>query len=463
MSLDILIVDDEKDICNLVAGILADEGYAPRQATKPQDALAQIQSRCPRLVLLDVWLGTPGIDGLMLLDQIKENHPDLPVIMMSGHGTFEMAVKAIRQGAHDFIEKPFQADRLLLSICRTLEAAALRQENQHMKLKLGDNEAFWGQSQVIQGLRTTLQKVAATNSRVLITGEAGVGKEFIAREIHRHSSRRKAPFVVLHCATLHPDRFEEELFGVEKKAKMPAKQGTFEQAHGGTLLLDEVTDMPLLTQGKIVRVLQDQTFTRVGGSHPVQVDVRVLASTRVDISLALQKENFREDLYYRLNVVPLHVPPLRKRQEDIPTLLTHFMERAAHMLGLPPRSFSLEALAAFQTYDWPGNVHELKNIVERLLIMAPGGFDEPLERDALPPEISGLLPPMVESKQSGEVLLLPLKEARELFEKQYLLAQIAKFGGNVSQTAHFVGMERSALHRKLKNLHLERNKKAFEG
>lgn len=462
MSLDILIVDDEIDICNLVAGILADEGYSPRQATKPQEALSQIQARCPSLILLDVWLSDPQIDGLALLNKIKESRPDLPIIMMSGHGTFEMAVKAIRQGAYDFIEKPFQTDRLLLSICRTLETVKLRQENQFLKHKFGEENLFWGDSQIIQALRTTIQKVATTNSRVLITGEAGVGKELMAREIHRQSSRGKGPFVVLNCATLHPDRFEEELFGVEKKSKTPAKLGTFEQAHGGTLLLDEVTDMPLLTQGKIVRVLQDQTFIRMGGSHPVQVDVRVLASTRMDIPLALQKESFREDLYYRLNVVPLHVPPLRKRQEDIPALLTYFMERASHMLGFPERHFSAEALSAFQTYDWPGNVHELKNIVERLLIMSPGEPSQSLDLDVLPPEISGLLPPMLESKQSGEVLFLPLKEARELFEKQYLLAQIAKFGGNISQTAHFVGMERSALHRKLKNLQLERNKKAFE-
>lgn len=462
MSLDILIVDDEVDICTLVAGILADEGYAPRQATKPQEALAQIQTRCPCLVLLDVWLGDSTLDGLVLLKQIKENYPHLPVIMMSGHGTFEMAVKAIRQGAYDFIEKPFQTDRLLLSICRALEALKLRQENQLMRSKFGEESPCWGKSQVIQSLRTTLQKVAVTNSRVLITGEAGVGKELIAREIHRQSSRSKGPFIVLHCATLHPDRFEEELFGIEKKSKNPTKLGTFEQAHGGTLLLDEVTDMPLLTQGKIVRILQEQTFVRVGGAHPVQVDVRVLASTRMDIPLALQREGFREDLYYRLNVVPLNIPPLRKRQEDIPELLDHFMERASRMLGLPSRHFSPEALTAFQTYDWPGNVHELKNIVERLLVMAPGDPDESLGLEVLPPEISGLLPPMLEAKQAGEVLLLPFKEARELFEKQYLLAQIAKFGGNVSQTAHFVGMERSSLHRKLKNLQLERNKKAFD-
>ncbi|MGL4371138.1 MAG: sigma-54-dependent transcriptional regulator [Alphaproteobacteria bacterium] len=454
MSLDILIVDNEADIRNLVAGILEDEGYKAHQAATPEAAFQSMGRRFPSLVLLDVWLGDVGMDGLGILEYIKQTTPSLPVVMMSGHGTFEMAVTAIKKGAYDFIEKPFQTDRLLLAICRALEAAKLKQENQALKLKGGDMDILQGKSQVMQSLKAAIQKIAATNSRVLITGEPGVGKELFAQEIHRQSLRATRPFFVLNCATLNPDRFEEELFGVEGNKLTPQKLGVLEQAHGGTLLLDEVTDMPLLTQGKILRVLQEQMFTRLEGSRPIQVDIRILASTRMDIPSLLSKGLFREDLYYRLNVVPLQIPSLRKRREDIPLLLDYCMETAAAAFGVPSRAFSKEALAALQTYDWPGNVRELKNTIERLLIMAPGEPGEKIHLDMLPPEMGGLAPTMVEKDRATEILGLPLKQAREVFEKQYLSAQISRFGGNVSQTADFIGMERSALHRKLRSLHL---------
>ncbi len=454
MSLDILIIDDEADIRNLVAGILEDEGYKAHQAATPEAAFQSMGRRFPSLVLLDVWLGDVGMDGLGILEYIKQTTPSLPVVMMSGHGTFEMAVTAIKKGAYDFIEKPFQTDRLLLAICRALEATKLKQENHALKLKGGDMDILQGKSQIMQSLKTAIQKIAATNSRVLITGEPGVGKELFAQEIHRQSLRATRPFFVLNCATLNPDRFEEELFGVEGNKLTPQKLGVLEQAHGGTLLLDEVTDMPLLTQGKILRVLQEQMFTRLEGSRPIQVDIRILASTRMDIPSLLSKGLFREDLYYRLNVVPLQIPSLRKRREDIPLLLDYCMETAAAAFGVPSRAFSKEALAALQTYDWPGNVRELKNTIERLLIMAPGEPGEEIRLDMLPPEMGGLAPTMVEKDRATEVLGLPLKQAREVFEKQYLSAQISRFGGNVSQTADFIGMERSALHRKLRSLHV---------
>lgn len=454
MSLDILIVDDEADIRNLVAGILEDEGYKAHQAATPQEAFENMRRRFPSLVLLDVWLGEVGMDGLGILEYIKQTTPNLPVVMMSGHGTFEMAVTAIKKGAYDFIEKPFQTDRLLLAICRALEAAKLKQENQALKLKGGDMDILQGKSPVMQSLKAAIQKIAATNSRVLITGEPGVGKELFAQEIHRQSLRATRPFFVLNCATLNPDRFEEELFGVEGNKLTPQKLGVLEQAHSGTLLLDEVTDMPILTQGKILRVLQEQMFTRLEGSRPIQVDIRILASTRMDIPTLLSKGLFREDLYYRLNVVPLQIPSLGKRREDIPLLLDYCMETAAAGFGVPPRAFSKEALAALQIYDWPGNVRELKNTIERLLIMAPGEPGEEICLDMLPPEMGGLAPTMLEKDRTTEILGLPLKQAREIFEKQYLSAQISRFGGNVSQTADFIGMERSALHRKLRSLHV---------
>ncbi|MDW8398725.1 MAG: sigma-54 dependent transcriptional regulator, partial [Acetobacteraceae bacterium] len=381
--------------------------------------------------------------------------PQVPCVMMSGHGTIETAVSAIRKGAYDFIEKPFQADRLLLVVARALEAARLQRENAELRLRAGPETELIGSSPPINQLRAAIEKVAPTGSRVLITGPAGVGKEVVARMIHARSRRADGPFVALNCATLNPARFEEELFGVEAgpdPRDRPRRAGVLERAHGGTLLLDEVADMPLETQGKIVRALQEQGFVRVGGSAPVKVDVRVISTSNRDLAAEIQAGRFREDLYYRLAVVPLRVPALRERREDVPALARHFLARSAEISGQPPRSLSEDAMAALQAYDWPGNVRQLRNLIDWLLIMAPGEPREPIRADALPPEVSGAAPAALRLDRSAEIMTMPLRDARELFERQYLEAQLLRFGGNISRTAQFVGMERSALHRKLKGL-----------
>jgi two-component system nitrogen regulation response regulator NtrX len=455
MARDILIVDDETDIRMLITGILSDEGYSTREAADSSSALDAIRDRLPSLVVLDIWLQNSPLDGLEVLQVIKREHPNLPVVMISGHGTIETAVRAIKLGAYDFIEKPFKSDRLLLVVERAMEAARLRRENEELRQRLGPASGLVGGSPLINQLRQAIKKVAPTGSRVLITGPAGAGKEVVARLLHEQSRRSNASFVALNCATMHPDRLESELFGIEvdsDNAESVGKAGTFEQAHGGTLLLDEVADMPIETQGKIVRVLQEQTFERVGGSRRVQVDVRVIASTNRDLSNLIGEHRFREDLYYRLNVVPLRVPALRERAEDIPLLIEDFMQRAACANGLPPRPLSDDAVATLQSYDWPGNVRQLRNVIDWILIMAPGEPGDPVRAEMLPPDIGAITPAMSRGDTGNEIMALPLREAREVFERQYLEAQVTRFGGNISRTASFVGMERSALHRKLRSL-----------
>lgn len=453
MAHDILIVDDESDIRMLIAGILNDEGMKTREAADADQALAAVAARRPSLVILDIWLQGSRLDGLQILDELKRDHPDVPIVMISGHGTIETAVAAIKKGAYDFIEKPFKADRLLLLVERAIEAARLRRENRELKLRAGAETDLIGKSLPVNQLRHGVEKVAPTGSRVLISGPPGSGKEVVARMIHARSRRADGPFVALNCATMRPDRLEIELFGTEHALDGGGRKvGTFEQAHGGTLFLDEVADMPLETQGKIVRVLQEQTFERVGGSARVEVDVRVIASTNRDLTLEIELGRFRQDLYYRLAVVPLKVPPLRERREDIPLLARHFMQRTAESAGLPQRSFGEDAMAALQAYDWPGNVRQLRNVVEWLLIMVAGDPHEPVRADMLPPEIGAITPTVLKWEKGGEIMGLPLREAREVFEREYLLAQVTRFGGNISRTAAFVGMERSALHRKLKSL-----------
>ncbi len=455
MAGDILIVDDEADIRMLIAGILGDEGYETRSAKDSQEALEAVRARQPSLIILDVWLEKSELDGLELLRVLKQEHPLVPVVMISGHGTIETAVAAIQEGAYDFIEKPFKADRLLLVIARAIEAAALRRENEELRLRAGGPTELIGVSSAISAVRQAIERVAPTGSRVLISGPAGSGKEVAARLLHRQSRRSSGPFVVVNCATMSPDRMEIELFGVESGADgagSPGRVGLFEQAHGGTLLLDEVADMPLQTQGKIVRVLQEQTFQRVGGTQRVQVDVRVIASSNRDLMEETGAGRFREDLLYRLNVVPLQVPPLRHRREDIPLLAAHFLKHSASVAGLPLREIGDDALAVLQAYDWPGNVRQLRNVMDWLLIMATGDPRDPIRADMLPPDISAVTPSMLHLDKGEEMMRLPLREAREVFEREYLLAQVNRFGGNISRTAVFVGMERSALHRKLKAL-----------
>jgi two-component system nitrogen regulation response regulator NtrX len=457
MAHDILIVDDEADIRMLIAGILQDEGYQTRDATNSKEALARIRQRQPSLVVLDIWLQGSELDGIEILKVIRREAPNVPVLMISGHGTIETAVAAIKIGAYDFIEKPFKSDRLLLQVERAIEAARLKRDYEELKLRSGGEVDLTGTSHIIHQLRQSIDRVAPTGSRVLITGPAGSGKEVVARLLHARSRRAKGPFVALNCAIMRPDRLEIELFGTEAGAGGegdggPRKVGTFEQAHGGTLFLDEVADMPLETQGKIVRVLQEQVFERVGGTARVEVDVRVVASSNRDLPSEIAAGKFREDLFYRLAVVPLRLPPLRDRREDIPLLVTTFMERSAKSAGLSPRPLGDDALAALQAYDWPGNVRQLRNVVDWLLIMAPGEAKEAIRADMLPAEIGSIAPTVLKWDKGGEIMSLPLRDAREVFEREYLLAQVTRFGGNISRTAAFIGMERSALHRKLKSL-----------
>ncbi len=452
MALDILIVDDEEDIRELVSGILADEGYGTRTAGDSDKTLEEIDARRPSLVILDIWLQGSKMDGLELLETIKSKHPDLPVIIISGHGTIETAVAAIKRGAYDFIGKPFKADQLLLMVERSTETERLRRENEVLRERAGFETELTGRSAAINTVRQTIDKVAPTGSRVLITGPSGSGKEVVAQLLHAQSRRANGPFIVVNAASMEPDTLESELFGVEKDGSV-ARTGVFEQAHGGTLFLDEVSEMPLTTQAKILRVLVDQSFERVNGVKRVQVDVRVVSATSRDLRAAIESERFREDLYHRLNVVPIQVPSLTERREDIPLLAEHFMRRIAAVVGRPERRFRDEVIARLQSYDWPGNVRQLRNLIERLIILSTDDRSE-ITIDMLPSEISGLAADVSGQGLVTEVMAAPLKEAREAFEREYLKIQIDRFGGNISRTASFVGMERSALHRKLKSLGL---------
>ena len=459
MAHDILIVDDEADIRMLIAETLEDEGYETREAANSDQALQAIRWRMPSLVVLDIWLNHSVLDGLGILEAVKRDFPDVPVIMISGHGTIETAVSAMKIGAYDFIEKPFKSDRLIFMVQRAIEAARLRRENLELRRRSGSTSELIGVSGGINTVRAAIEKVAPTGSRVLITGSAGVGKEIVARRIHERSKRSEGPFVVLNCATLTPDRLEAELFGTEPMGKEPRTVGTLELAHRGTLLLDEVADMPIETQGKILRVLQEQAFRRVGGDAEVEVDVRVIAATNRDLQQEMGAGRFREDLFYRLNVVPIRVPPLRERREDVPLLARHFIDQSAGTSGMPGRPLGEDAVAALQAYEWPGNVRQLRNVVDWLLIMAGGSAREPIRADQLPPEIGASTPAALRWEKGGEIMGLSLREARETFEREYLLAQVNRFGGNISRTASFVGMERSALHRKLKSLGLQQAEK----
>ncbi|MEO1090966.1 MAG: sigma-54 dependent transcriptional regulator [Pseudomonadota bacterium] len=457
MTAEILIVDDEAAIREAVAGILEDEGYVPRMAGESATALAAIDTHAPDLVLLDVWLEGSELDGIEVLDEIRQRDPEMPVLVISGHGTIETAVSAIRKGAYDFLEKPFKADRLLVAIERALEAARLRREVKELRLRSRAEDRLIGRSPAINQVRQAVDRVARTNSRVLITGPAGVGKEIVARLVHASSRRADGPFVVTNAATLAPEGVAQELFGLEElggDGDRIVREGTLERADGGTLLIDEVADMPLETQGKLLRVLQDQRFQRVGGRTEIGVDVRVIAATHANLEAEIAAGRFREDLYYRLNVVPLHMPALSERREDIPLFVEHFVDGLSRAAGLPPRAFSPEALATLQSADWSGNVRELRNTIERILIMAPGDQREPIAVDELPPELVNAANADFDIR-SADYVTLPLREARERFERAYLRAQLDRFGGNVSRTAAFVGMERSALHRKMRSLELQ--------
>ena len=459
MKKDILIVDDEDDIRALIKGILEDEGYQTREAANSASALQALGDKIPDLIILDIWLQDSDKDGLEILKTVKKENSILPVLMISGHGTIETAVSAIKQGAYDFIEKPFKSDRLLLMIARALETAELRQENQALKARADNKEdQLVGVSSKINQLRQQIERIAPANSRVLITGEAGTGKEVAARTLHKLSERRDMSFMALNCAALHPERLEEELFGVERDGKI--QKGVFELSNGGTLLLDEVADMPLETQGKILRILQDNKVHPVGSQAFTDVDVRILASTNQDLSEAIKAGSFREDLYYRLNVVTLHMPPLNQRRDDVLPLANAFLDDFARQTGQGVRKIGQEAATTLEAYHWPGNVRQLKNVMEWVTIMAPPVQQQTvLARENLPPELLGIKADSQDHKIETDYTFQPLREARESFEREYLSAQIERFKGNVSQTAEFIGMERSALHRKLKALDISLNDK----
>jgi two-component system nitrogen regulation response regulator NtrX len=455
MGHDILIVDDERDICTLIAGILEDEGHTARRAHNSNEAIEAVRQRRPALVILDVWLQGSELDGLQLLEVIRREEPPVPVVMISGHGTIDTAVAAIKNGAYDFIEKPFKADRLLLVVDRAIETDRLRRENVALRRRAGGDVAFVGSSSPASSVRSQVEKVAPTGSRVLISGPSGAGKETVARLIHQASKRADGPFVVVNCSALPAERLEIELFGTDGETGADALRvtGAFEMAHGGTLLLKEVVDLPIPLQGRLARVLQEQAFSRDSGRTKVEVDVRVLASSGRSLQEEIAAGAFREELFHRLNVVGLRVPPLSERREDIPELAKDLLRRVADATGLPSRSIGEDTLAALQGHDWPGNVRQLRNVIERLLILAPTGGG-PIRADVLPNDVSQDAPSVLRWEKGGEIMQLPLRDAREVFEREYLLAQVTRFGGNISRTATFVGMERSALHRKLKSLGL---------
>jgi len=454
MAADILIVDDEADIRELIAGILEDEGYQARLAHNSDAALAAIEERRPSLVILDIWLQGSRLDGLDLLNVIKEKLPDLQVIIISGHGNIETAVSAIKRGAYDYIEKPFKADRLILVIGRALEAFRLKRENEELRGRAGADTELMGSSVVMRQFRQALKKVAPANSRVLISGAPGAGKELTARAIHAWSQRMNGPFVILPAASMAPDRMEEELFGTEDPQGGRLRVGALEEAHGGTLYIDEIADMPLETQGKVLRVLVDQTFQRVGGAKRVKVDVRVLSSTSRDLESLIRQGTFREDLYHRLAVVPVRVPALGERREDIPELIEYFAKLYSLQSGQAVRRFADDATAILQTQEWPGNVRQLRNNVERLMIMSAGEPQQEITAVMLTGNGAGNVSVGLGGAGSEQLMALSLREAREIFERDYLAAQLSRFGGNISKTSSFVGMERSALHRKIKLLGL---------
>jgi two-component system nitrogen regulation response regulator NtrX len=453
---DILIVDDERDIRELISEILKDEGFTTRLAGNSDDAIAAIDAEPPALMILDIWLKDSRMDGIDILKTVKRENPDVPVVIISGHGNIEIAVAAIKQGAYDFIEKPFNIEQLLVVIRRAMETSRLRRENQSLKRQDGVQSEMIGGSASFRTLIAQLDKVTKSNGRVMLSGPAGSGKEVAARYIHANSNRASAPFVTVNCAGVTPEQMEEMLFGREG-AERGVEPGLLEQANGGVIYFDEVADMPLGTQTKILRVLVDQQFLRVGGSEKVRVDLRVISSTNRNLEVEIEAERFRQELFHRLNVVPISVPSLEDRREDIPLLAEYFIKECNTNQGLALRELSDDASALMQTMFWPGNVRQLKNLIERVLILSDGSG--PIEARELPGEEES-------SNEEGRVVLsgalaaLPLREAREAFEREYLLTQINRFGGNISRTANFVGMERSALHRKLKSLGVVTSAKA---
>lgn len=452
---DILIVDDEKDIRQLISDILKDEGYSTRLAANSDQAYGEINQEAPDLVILDIWLKESQHDGIDILKNVRRNNPDIPIVIISGHGNIEIAVAAIKQGAYDFIEKPFNIDQLMVVIARAMETSRLRRENASLRVRDTSSTVMIGESGAFKNLISQLDKVTHSNGRVMLTGPSGSGKEVAARYIHAHSNRSGAPFVTVNSASIAPDKMEDVLFGSSSQ-EWGHEPGLLEQAHGGVLFFDEIADMPLGTQSKILRVLVDQQFTRVGGNDTVRVDARVISATNKNLTAEIAAGRFREELYHRLNVVPISVPSLEARRDDIPKLAEHFLSEANRLQGLPLRTLTQEAAALLQTMSWPGNIRQLRNMMERILILGSETGEITVEELPSATSESG----SGDGTFSAQFAAMPLREARELFEREYLMAQINRFGGNISKTANFVGMERSALHRKLKTLNVVTTNKA---
>lgn len=455
MAYDILVVDDEADIRGIIVDLLKDEGFSARSACDGPSTLEAVKERRPNLVILDIWLGDSRFDGIKVLEHLQKMHPALPVIMMSGHGNIETAVASIKKGAYNFIEKPFKSDHLLLIVNRAIETAKLRQENENLRSMVETEKEIVGNSVYANQLRQMIEKVAPTQSRVFITGPSGSGKEVVARQLHLKSTRgANGPFIVVNCNTISPEKFEEELFGIDSEEN--SQMGLLEQAHLGTLLLDEVTEMPASTQGKFARILQEHKFKRINSERATKIDVRIIATSSRDISLAIREGKLREDLFYRLNVIPIQIKPLKERKEDIIQLANHFLAAISKLNGQATRFLSDDAATALTIYDWPGNVRQLRNVIDWVMIMAEDTPNHSITFEMLPPEINNDFNITGSMESGAEVINLPLRDARELFEKQYLLSQLSRFSGNISKTASFVGMERSALHRKLKNLGVDK-------
>ena len=447
---NILIVDDEKDIRQLISDILKDEGYSTKLAANSTECINEINSSPPDLLILDIWLKDSHMDGIDILKVSQRDNPEIPVVIISGHGNIEIAVAAIKQGAYDFIEKPFNTDQLLVVINRAMEVSKLRRENSALKIQDITRSEMVGKSTAFKNLKNNLDKVTKSNGRVLLTGPPGSGKEVAARYIHANSNRNNFPFITINCASIESNRMEEVLFGSQYKGS-EVEPGLLEMAHGGMVYFDEVADMPIGTQSKILRVLVEQQFIRLGGSDTVRVDLRVISSTTKNLKALITEGKFREELYHRLNVVPIEVPSLEDRRDDIPELSLLFLQELHSQQGLSARKLSEDSLAFLQSMEWPGNVRQLKNHIERILILGPNDdFISVNELNELDPSFED------ENIETviNNIVTLPLREARELFERDYLLTQINRFGGNISRTASFVGMERSALHRKLKSLNI---------
>jgi two-component system, NtrC family, nitrogen regulation response regulator NtrX len=451
----ILIVDDEESIRESLDGILQDEGFRTLFARDGEEGLAMLRDETPDLVLLDIWM--PGIDGLEVLRRIKANYPEQQVVMMSGHGSIETAVRATKIGAFDFIEKPLSLEKVLLTIQNSLKVGQLVEENRSLRAKICKDDEMIGESPAIRELKAQIAIAAPTSGWVLITGENGTGKELVARAVHAYSQRREKPFIEVNCAAIPEDLIESELFGHEKGAFTGAtiqRKGKFDLSHEGTLFLDEIGDMSLKTQAKVLRILQERKFERVGGNRTIEVDVRVIAATNKDLEEEIQKGNFREDLYYRLNVLPFHVPPLRERREDIPALTSHFLKHFCSKESRETKSLSPEAEEILLSYPWPGNVRELKNIIERLVIMTP---DNLITERQLPASLRTRKSPLRAVATAADPSST-YREAREEFEREYLIQKLEENDWNISRTAEVIEVERSNLHRKIKSYGIELKK-----